>query len=391
MKVIGVDEHCWRHTRHGDKFVTVVIDLTPVRDDTGRSRLLDMVEGRSKEVFKSWLEAQTPEFRAGVEIVAMDGFSGYKSATTEAVPDATTVMDPFHVVALAGDKLNQTRQRVQRELTGGRGRKNDPLYKARRLLQTGIGLLTGRQNTRLDALFDVEDHDEVEVTWGVYQNIIAAYRDKNRAAGRAALSKLIDSIKAGVPNGWPNSLSSAGPCTSDVMTSWRSSTIPVPATDPRKRSMAVSNTSAASLSGSGTRPTTDSGHSSKQADSDPNSTHICEEPSRSRNVSRAGDEQLQRGQPQGRFQHSQRFLSSDAISPLMSAAERITVRAIPPSTELTTVRATRARMLQSRVVPITFIPVMVSNIAPATAGAVRRRHSNPTMAVLCIREVPKAR
>lgn len=30
-KVIGVDEHVWRHTRHGDKYVTVIIDLPPVR------------------------------------------------------------------------------------------------------------------------------------------------------------------------------------------------------------------------------------------------------------------------------------------------------------------------------------------------------------------------
>ncbi len=45
VKVIGVDEHVWRHTRRGDKFVTVVIDLTPVRDKTGPSRLLAMVEG----------------------------------------------------------------------------------------------------------------------------------------------------------------------------------------------------------------------------------------------------------------------------------------------------------------------------------------------------------
>jgi hypothetical protein len=34
VQVIGVDEHCWRHTRRGDKFVTVVIDLSPVRDGT---------------------------------------------------------------------------------------------------------------------------------------------------------------------------------------------------------------------------------------------------------------------------------------------------------------------------------------------------------------------
>ena len=42
-----VDDDDRRHTRKGDKYVTVVIDLTPVRDDTGPARLLDMVEGRS--------------------------------------------------------------------------------------------------------------------------------------------------------------------------------------------------------------------------------------------------------------------------------------------------------------------------------------------------------
>lgn len=32
----------------------------------------------------------------------MDGFAGYKSAAAEELPDAVPVMDPFHVVALAG-------------------------------------------------------------------------------------------------------------------------------------------------------------------------------------------------------------------------------------------------------------------------------------------------
>ncbi len=32
----------------------------------------------------------------------MDGFTGFTTATTEALPDAVAVMDPFHVVALAG-------------------------------------------------------------------------------------------------------------------------------------------------------------------------------------------------------------------------------------------------------------------------------------------------
>ena len=47
VRVLGVDEHVWRHTRKGDKYVTSIIDLTPVRDGTGPARLLDMVEGLS--------------------------------------------------------------------------------------------------------------------------------------------------------------------------------------------------------------------------------------------------------------------------------------------------------------------------------------------------------
>jgi transposase len=47
--------HVARHTRHGGRFVTVIIDLTPVRDSAGPARLLDMVSGRSKQVFTTWL------------------------------------------------------------------------------------------------------------------------------------------------------------------------------------------------------------------------------------------------------------------------------------------------------------------------------------------------
>ena len=39
----------WRHTRRGDRYVTVIIDLTPVRDRSGPARLLDVVPGRSKK------------------------------------------------------------------------------------------------------------------------------------------------------------------------------------------------------------------------------------------------------------------------------------------------------------------------------------------------------
>ncbi|MCX8559276.1 transposase, partial [Mycolicibacterium mucogenicum] len=81
VAVIGVDEHVWRHTRRGDRYVTVIIDLTPVRDGTGPARLLDMVEGRSKKAFQDWLAERPQDWRDGVDVVAMDGFSGFKTAT----------------------------------------------------------------------------------------------------------------------------------------------------------------------------------------------------------------------------------------------------------------------------------------------------------------------
>jgi transposase len=199
VTVIGVDEHAWRHTRRGDTFVTVVIDLTPVRAGTGPARLLDMVEGRSKQAFQQWLAARPRAWREAVEVVAMDGFTGFKTAATAELPDAVAVMDPFHVVRLAGDALDECRRRVQQHTCGRRGRARDPLYAARRLLHTGADLLTDRQTRRLQALFADDAHLEVEATWGIYQRLIAAYRTQDRTRGRELLQAVIDALAHGVP------------------------------------------------------------------------------------------------------------------------------------------------------------------------------------------------
>jgi transposase len=100
---------------------------------------------------------------------------------------------------LAGDALDKCRRRVQLAINGHRGRKDDPLYRARRTLHTGAGLLTDNQIDRLTALFATEEHVEVEATWGIYQRMIAAYREEDRRRGRELMVQLIDSISTGVP------------------------------------------------------------------------------------------------------------------------------------------------------------------------------------------------
>jgi transposase len=91
-----------------------------------------MVEGRSKQALKTWLAEREESWRNRVEVVAMDGFTGFVTAASEELPDAVAVMDPFHVVRLAGDALDRCRRRVQLAIHGHRGRKNDPLYSGRR-------------------------------------------------------------------------------------------------------------------------------------------------------------------------------------------------------------------------------------------------------------------
>jgi transposase len=203
VRVIGVDEHKWAHTRTAaaDGFVTVITDLTPVLAGHGPARLLDVVAGRSAAAMRNWLDARDQAFRDHVQIVAMDGFGGYKNAATEALPDSVTVMDPFHVVALAGAKLDLCRQRVQQDTLGHRGRSGDPLYRVRRTLRTRHALLTDRQRTRIEAVFAAEEHVAVEVTWWAYQQIIAAYADQDRQRGKTLLTTVIDRLRSGLPAG----------------------------------------------------------------------------------------------------------------------------------------------------------------------------------------------
>lgn len=71
---VGHREHRGPGPRGDAVYVTAIIDLTGARDGTGTARLLDMVEGPCKAVFKTWLPARTNAWRDGIEIVATDGY-----------------------------------------------------------------------------------------------------------------------------------------------------------------------------------------------------------------------------------------------------------------------------------------------------------------------------
>ena len=154
-------------------------------------------------MLKTWLQARSVQFRLNVKTVAMDGFTGFKTAVREVLASAVTVMDPFHVIQLAGDKITACRQRLQQETTGRRGRKGDLLYQTRRLLLTRNRLLQGAAATKVDQVLTDPKYAGLARIWSIYQAIIAAYKNPNKRKGRTKLANIIDALNTEVTRGLP--------------------------------------------------------------------------------------------------------------------------------------------------------------------------------------------
>ncbi|MGL5827472.1 MAG: ISL3 family transposase [Nocardioides sp.] len=201
--MLGVDEHIWHHVStkpveaggRGPKELTGMVDLT--RDPQGRTRarLLDLVPGRSGQAYQTWLTERGKAFRDGVQIATLDPFRGYKNAIDDQLDDARAVLDAFHVVKLAMQVVDDTRRRVQQDIHGHRGRRDDPLYRIRNILRAGQENLTDRQRARLEHAWTVDErHVEVEVAWSCAQQVRSAYHQDSHAAGRAVAEKILASF-----------------------------------------------------------------------------------------------------------------------------------------------------------------------------------------------------
>jgi transposase len=182
VDTVGMDETVFQAAcaSRATSFVTGIVDLTR---RPGPARLLDVVAGRSASALVSWISERDPGWRAGITTAALDPYRGYASALRTALPDAVRVLDAFHVVRLAFAAVDEVRRRIQREHTGHRGRREDPLYGIRRLLRRSHDHHSERSWERLLAGLDVGDtHDEqLTRTWVAAQDLRLIYHSRDRA------------------------------------------------------------------------------------------------------------------------------------------------------------------------------------------------------------------
>ena len=95
----------------------------------------------------------------------------------------------------AGDALDKCRRRIQQDIHGHRGRKDDPLYRIRNILRAGHEHLTERQQHRLaDAIAADERHDEVHIAWQCAPRVRAVYHADTPTKGRALAQTILASF-----------------------------------------------------------------------------------------------------------------------------------------------------------------------------------------------------
>jgi transposase len=168
---LGLDETLFVRVgpRHRQAFSTSIVDVRA-------AKLLDVVPGRSAVEPCRWLAARGDGWLAGIEYATLDLSGPYRLVFDTMLPDAVQVADPFHVVKLANSKLDECRRRVQNDTMGHRGRKDDPLYRCRRLLTKADERLDDQGRTKLLGLLDAGDpRGEVRTAWHAKEVVRSIY------------------------------------------------------------------------------------------------------------------------------------------------------------------------------------------------------------------------
>ena len=196
VSALGLDETLfartgeWR-TQH---WCTSIVDVSPDH----QAQLLDVVLGRSAAGPSRWLAARPVEWKQEIRYGVLDLSGPYRKTFDDQLKHVIQVADPFHLVRLGNQKLDECRRRVQNDTLGHRGRKDDPLYRARRLLTKAHERLDEHGQTRLFGLLRAGDpHGEVRDTWHAKESIRSIYDVTDPVLARQFVNELAADMQDG--------------------------------------------------------------------------------------------------------------------------------------------------------------------------------------------------
>ena len=184
---IGLDETNFvRRVEQRTSYATTVCDVA-------NHQIIDILPTRHFVEVAKWVADQGLDWRSRITYGALDMSPTYAAVYSAMLPAAAQVVDPFHAVALANRALDAIRRRVQIEQLGHRGRKDDPLYRARRLLLRGEERLSDEAAARLASLLELGDPTaEVAIAYRVKERLRDFYRESDPDVAEAILADLRD-------------------------------------------------------------------------------------------------------------------------------------------------------------------------------------------------------
>jgi transposase len=143
LRRIGIDEISHRK---GQRYLTVVVD-----HDSGR--LVWAAAGRDRKTVERFLDELGETRSKQIKLVSCDMASWIAGPVADRLPDAVRCVDPFHVVMLASDALDEVRREVWNEArkTGEIAAAKD-LKGARYALWKNPENLTERQAAKLSSI-----------------------------------------------------------------------------------------------------------------------------------------------------------------------------------------------------------------------------------------------
>lgn len=171
---LGIDEHSLKKRR---QMVTTVTNLTK-----RKRKLLTILPNDTKETIVQFLK-QTPSER--VVEACIDMRKSFRAAIAEALPKVNIVADPFHVVKLAGEKLEEVRSIV----LGSMGRETP---RVKRALRTPKEKLTDEDKEKLVRLWAMTaPWPHFKVAWMVKEKIRDLYRSRSRESAEKKFALIL--------------------------------------------------------------------------------------------------------------------------------------------------------------------------------------------------------
>ena len=193
---IGLDETSFvKRDNHAHKnYLTTVADVE-------HRQIIDILPTRNYLDVAAWIDKQPKAWKRRIRFGALDMSNTYAAVYSVILPKAKQVVDPFHLVQLANRALDDVRRRVQHETLGHRGRKDDPLYRARRVLLTGEEKLKPQAAQRLQSLLELGDpNGEVAIAYRVKERLRDFYTATDFQSAREMLEELAcHCIKVAMP------------------------------------------------------------------------------------------------------------------------------------------------------------------------------------------------